>query len=166
MTIDPEAHAPARFDGSRRSVMIMVLVLIAILGLCFGGCVLLLADQGYRWWRAPVPTILPRNLPTVVDKARPVGRYADWFGPDDYPTSAARNGQEGSVRVAILVGSDGAVEACEILSSSGTRALDRGTCRAAVRHGRFTPARDARHHAIPSRIELPRVRWVLPSDER
>lgn len=156
----------ARFDGSSTRVMVTVLVTIATFGLALAVCILLIAEDGYRWWRLPIPTTIPRDLPVVADKAEPVGRYADWFGPDDYPSSAARKGKEGAVKVALLVGSDGSVEACEVLAGSGTRSLDRGTCRAAVRHGHFTPARGAKGAAIASRIELPRVRWVLPSDER
>ncbi len=156
----------ARFNGSSTRVMVTVLVTIATFGFALAACILLIAETGYRWWRLPIPTTIPRDLPVVADKARPVGRYSDWFGPDDYPASAVREEKEGAVRVALLVGADGSVEACEILARSGIGSLDRGTCRAAVRHGRFIPARDAKGRAIPSRIELPRVRWVLPSDER
>jgi TonB family protein len=156
----------ARFDGSSTRVMVTVLVTIATFGLALAACILLIAEDGYRWWRLPTPTTIRRDLPVVADKAQPVGRYADWFGPDDYPSSAARKGKEGAVKVALLVGSDGSVEACEILARSGTNSLDRGTCRAAVRQGRFKPARDPKGRAIPSRIELPRVHWVLPPDER
>lgn len=156
----------ARFDGSSTRVMVTVLTAIATFGLALAACILLIAEDGYRWWRLPIPTTIPRDLPVVAETAQPVGRYADWFGPDDYPASAVRAEKEGAVRIALLIGADGAVEACEIVARSGTNSLDRGTCRAAVRHGRFIAARDAKGRAIPSRIELPRVRWVLPSDER
>jgi TonB family protein len=163
---DITAVPVARFDGSTARVMVIVLVAIALLSSAFAACVLLIASNGYRWLRTPFPTTIPRDLPVVAKPALPVGRYADWFNTDDYPESAARKGQEGAVKVALLVGADGSVDACEILAGSGTRSLDRGTCRAAVRHGYFTPARDAKGGAIPSRIELPRVHWVLPPDER
>ena len=157
-----DARFGARFDGSSRTVMVTVLALIAACSLAFAACILLIAKDGYRSWRSPYPTILPRDLPVAVTPARPIGSYAEWFGPDDYPPAAIRAEQEGAVRVALLVGIDGRVEACEILAGSGIKRLDRGTCRAAVRNGRFTPARDAQGTAIVSRIELPRVRWALP----
>ncbi|MGU3391485.1 TonB family protein [Sphingomonas sp. M1A8_2b] len=160
------SHLDARFDGSSRIVMVTVLALVAACSLAFAACILLVARDGYRSWRSPYPRILPRDLPVAVTPARPIGRYADWFGPDDYPSTAIRAEQEGAVRVALLVGIDGRVEACEILARSGIRRLDRGTCRAAVRDGRFRPARDARGAAIVSRFALPRVRWALSRDER
>ncbi|MEG3082389.1 energy transducer TonB [Sphingomonas sp. PB2P12] len=156
----------ARFDGGNTRVMIGVVAVIAALSIALAACILLIASSGYRLWRGPIPTTIPRDLPVVAKPARAVGRYADWFGPDDYPRSALRNGKEGAVKVALLVASDGLVEACEVVTGSGTSSLDRGTCRAAVRHGEFTPARDAKGRAIASRVDMPRVRWALPRDER
>jgi TonB family protein len=152
----------ARFDGSTTHVIVVVVASIVALSFALAACVLSIASNGYRWWRAPFPTTIPRNLPSATTSATPIGRYADWFGTGDYPASAAREGKEGAVKAALLVAADGSVEACEVLVGSGTNSLDHGTCRAAVRHGRFTPARDAKGQAIPSRIELPHVRWALP----
>ncbi len=163
---DMSAAPGARFDGSSTRVMIVVVAVIAALGFAFAACVVLIASSGYRLWRAPIPTTIARDLPVVATPARPVGRYADWFGPDDYPRSAMQHGREGAVKVALLVASDGSVEACEVVTGSGTNSLDSGTCRAAVRHGEFTPARDAKDRAIASRVDMPRVRWALPRDER
>ncbi len=163
---DMSAGSVGRFDGSTTRVMVVVVASIVALGFALAACLLMIANNGFRWWHAPFPTTIPRNLPLANKPATPIGHYADWFGTDDYPASAARDGKEGVVKAALLVGADGSVEACEVLAGSGTLSLDRGTCRAAVRHGKFTPARDAKGHAIASRIDLPRVRWVLPSDGR
>ncbi len=166
--IDEDRHAVsgARFDGSSTRVMAAVVASIAALSIALAACVLLIANDGYRWLRAPIPTTIPRDLPAAATPARPIGRYAEWFSAEDSPGSAARKGAEGVVKVAILVGSDGSVDACEVLAGSGTKSLDRATCRAAVRNGNFAPARGANGEVVASRIELPRVRWVLPSDGR
>lgn len=159
---DMSAGPVSRFDGSTTRVMLVVVASIVALGFALAACLLLIASNGYRWWRAPFPTTIPRNLPLATTPAKPIGRYADWFDADDYPESARQASKEGAVKAALLVAADGSVEACEVLVGSGTSALDEGTCRAAVRHVQFTPARDAKGRAIPSRIELPRVRWALP----
>ena len=159
---DMSAGAVSRFDGSTTRVMVVVVASIVALGFALAACLLMIASNGYRWWRAPFPTTIPRNLPLATTPAKPIRRYADWFDADDYPESARQASKEGAVKAALLVAADGSVEAFEVLVGSGTSALDKGTCRAAVRHGQFIPARDAKGRAIPSRIELPRVRWALP----
>lgn len=48
----------------------------------------------------------------------------------DYPVRAARNGETGTVTLALLVGTDGRVQDSRIQSSSGSRELDRAAVHA------------------------------------
>ncbi|MEG8042603.1 hypothetical protein QP164_07385 [Sphingomonas sp. LR59] len=53
----------ARFDGSSRVVMVTVLALIAACSLAFAACIMFIAQDSYRSWRSPYPTILPVIFP-------------------------------------------------------------------------------------------------------
>jgi len=57
----------------------------------------------------------------------------------DYPASAARNGETGTVKMALLIGPDGHVSDSKIQKSSGSRDLDRAAV-AALRMCKFKPA--------------------------
>lgn len=57
----------------------------------------------------------------------------------DYPMRAARNGESGTVTLALLVGADGRVQDSRIQSSSGSRDLDRAAVNA-LSLCRFQPA--------------------------
>ena len=48
----------------------------------------------------------------------------------DYPVRAARNGETGTVTLALMVGTDGRVQDARIQSSSGSRDLDRAALNA------------------------------------
>lgn len=56
-----------------------------------------------------------------------------------YPAAAARNGESGTVSLALLIGNDGRVSASRIQSSSGSRILDRAAV-AALSLCKFKPA--------------------------
>ncbi|MBR0674257.1 energy transducer TonB [Roseomonas soli] len=62
--------------------------------------------------------------------------------PPDYPAESRRRGEEGVVRLALRIGSDGRVEGAEVTDSSGYAALDRAALEA-VRRWRFRPASEA-----------------------
>ncbi|MEW7850475.1 TonB family protein [Massilia aurea] len=57
----------------------------------------------------------------------------------DYPVRAARNGETGTVTLALLVGADGRVQDSRIQSSSGSRDLDRAAVNA-LSMCKFQPA--------------------------
>lgn len=57
----------------------------------------------------------------------------------DYPARAARNGESGTVTLALLVGADGRVQDARIQSSSGSRDLDRAAV-SALSLCQFKPA--------------------------
>ncbi|MGN6277881.1 MAG: energy transducer TonB [Sphingomonas sp.] len=91
----------------------------------------------------------------------PRGSPAKWFGPDAYPAAALRRGEEGRSVARVRIGTDGRPQSCRIVTSSGSDALDQATCRVAMEHAAFKPAKDQADRPIVSTWMLP-VRWVLP----
>ena len=83
------------------------------------------------------------------------------FSQDDYPATALRDNQEGTVAVVLDVTPEGRVGACHVEQSSDVAALDEGTCSLLQRRARFTPALDQYGHAIADHYRQ-RVRWTLP----
>lgn len=59
-----------------------------------------------------------------------------------YPIDAKLNGIEGTVGVAVKVGTDGRATKCKVIQSSGHPALDNAACRGVERYSRFEPALD------------------------
>ena len=64
---------------------------------------------------------------------------ADGCAKPAYPTSAARNGETGTVTLALMVGADGRVKDSRIQGSSGSRVLDRAAV-SALSLCQFKPA--------------------------
>jgi periplasmic protein TonB len=86
----------------------------------------------------------PPSPPAAVEgPAKAVGMntavLADGCDTPAYPTSAARNGESGTVVLALLVGADGRVRDARVDKSSGYRDLDKAA-RAALSLCKFKPA--------------------------
>lgn len=86
---------------------------------------------------APQPVAPPTTKPGTMRSA--VLANADGCALPDYPARAARNGETGTVTLALLVGADGRVQQSRIQSSSGSRELDRAAGNA-LSLCRFQPA--------------------------
>ena len=84
-----------------------------------------------------------------VQGARARANLASYVSVEDYPASARELGEQGTVRFALDVGTDGRATSCRITGSSGSQALDSATCRIMVSRARFTPAVDARGQPMP-----------------
>ena len=109
---------------------------------------------------APPAVIAPRVTP---QPARPRGNEQSWVTTDDYPSSAQREGAEGSTGTRLTIGADGRVTSCEVTSSSGNSALDQAACRNLQRRARFTPATDGEGQPTTGSYNK-RVRWQLPEE--
>lgn len=83
---------------------------------------------------------------------RPAVRVAGALGDRDYPREFAAQGAGGTVAIAFRVRSDGRVDGCQILSSSGYGALDSLTCSLVERRFRYDPARDAAGQSVESTL--------------
>jgi TonB family protein len=72
------------------------------------------------------------------------------FQLDDYPTKAVQNNESGIVSTLLSVDDHGRVTNCAVTESSGSAALDTGTCTLLRRKARFKPATDAAGHPVNS----------------
>ena len=70
----------------------------------------------------------------------------------DYRRARAPDGAAGTVRVSFRVRTDGRVDGCRVIGSSGFAAFDEATCRLIERRFRFRPARDESGRAVDSTI--------------
>lgn len=98
--------------------------------------------------QAPGPTRARANLMSYVSDA-------------DYPPDARRNREEGTVGFVLHVSAEGRVTRCDVMQSSGSRALDLRTCQIMIVRARFTPARNAAGEPEADSVSG-RVHWILP----
>ena len=110
---------------------------------------------------APPPPPPPR--PTINKSADARGDPSRWISTDDYPSRALREGKEGVTRITWDINTEGRVENCRVVSSSGTPELDEAACRAITRRGRYKPALDQNGNPIRS-SESRSVRWQIPDN--
>jgi TonB family protein len=94
--------------------------------------------------------------------ARAKANLSSLISVEDYPASALRAGERGTVRFRLSVDPSGRVTDCTVLTSSGSSALDSTTCRLLRSRARFTPATDKNGKAIADSVESS-VTWSLPS---
>jgi protein TonB len=118
----------------------------------------------------PGPTVAPPADPPPipeppkarkVEPARARANLASYVSDADYPSSAVRNGEQGTTRFRLGVGPDGRVSECTVTGSSGSSALDSATCRLMKSRARFTPARDSDGRPAADSVASA-IRWVLP----
>jgi protein TonB len=82
------------------------------------------------------------------------------FRPGDYPIDALKRREQGAVTVQLTIGATGRVGACDVTSSSGSKMLDRASCRIILGRALFTPARDNSGHLTTDTVHQ-EIRWVL-----
>lgn len=80
----------------------------------------------------------------------------------DYPRSAARVGEEGTVIAQFTVGTDGRAHGCAIRQTSGNAELDATTCRLIEKRFRYRPARNPAGLAVPEVKGWKQVWWLEP----
>ena len=104
----------------------------------------------------------PPPPPSMARAASPDGlnRWAARI-QGDYPSSALRREEQGTVSMRITVGTNGRVEACAVTGSSGSSALDDAACRGMQRYARYNPALNAAGDPISSTTSQS-IRYVLP----
>jgi protein TonB len=93
--------------------------------------------------------------------ARAAQRVSGALANRDYPHAALRTRAEGSVAVRFTIRSDGRVEDCRILRSSGHPELDETTCRLIEKRFRYRPALDRSGRPIAA-SEAKTFDWYLP----
>jgi protein TonB len=109
---------------------------------------------------APAPPP-PPPPPRKVEPARAKANLAGLISDEDYPASALRSEEQGSVRVTLQIGTNGRVTGCSVAKSSGSSALDNTTCRLLTSRGRFTPARDSNGNPTTDTVTSPNIVWRI-----
>lgn len=106
---------------------------------------------------APPAPPAPRG-PTVG--AQPRGNPGSWATDADYPSSAMREGRQGTTGFRLTIDANGRVSSCTVTSSSGHTDLDDLTCKLITRRARFKPAEldGAKVEGTYSN----RIRWQIP----
>lgn len=88
------------------------------------------------------------------------GRTTDLIGAEDYPLEASRKGITGTVEYELSVSTNGRVEKCTIVESSGSPLLDETTCRLMSIRARFNPAQDGTGAPVLG-VYRNRARWSI-----
>ncbi len=90
----------------------------------------------------------------------PRGNPGGWVSEADYPPSARRAEEQGSVGFSLTVGADGRPTSCTITGGSGSGTLDAATCPLLMRRAKFVPGKDSSGNAVGG-VYASRVRWQL-----
>lgn len=112
-----------------------------------------------------IATILVASLsaqasqPAAPSQARPPRVIEGRVGPEDYPI--VPGAPTGSVRIQVVIGSNGRPQSCSIEQSSGSPALDEASCQVALTRFRFSPARDASGATVVGTLRQG-IRWTPP----
>ncbi|MXO65773.1 energy transducer TonB [Altericroceibacterium endophyticum] len=108
---------------------------------------------------APPP---PPPAPRVQPKPpQPRNNPGTWATPNDYPSRALREEREGVTRFRVTVGTNGRVENCQVVGSSGHPDLDEATCKNVTRRARFRAATNGNGDEVTGTYSNA-VRWVIP----
>jgi len=107
----------------------------------------------------PVREPLPRQLPVsplVAPAPAPTSQAIAVASvtPPPYPGIAARRGQQGTVMLRVLIGTDGRPQTVEVERGSGHSALDRAARQHVLEAWRFHPALE-RGTAVPAWVRVP-----------
>ena len=84
----------------------------------------------------------------------------DWIGPEDYPSDAISNNEQGYVVVSFDITAKGRVENCQVTRSSGHKSLDAVPCPKLQRIARFKPATNANGEPIATKGSVSNAFWM------
>ena len=115
------------------------------------GTTRLVAPAQAAYVRPPTPAAAP---PTPLPaESLTFGQGEGRQPAPDYPRSAVREGQEGTVRVGLTVGEDGRVLAAEVVTASPWPLLNEAALRTVRQRWRFAPG-TLRRYEVPIRFQL------------
>lgn len=118
----------------------------------------------FRW--AAVLVIAASTPALAQDRttpARPLNA-GEWITHQDYPLSAIRAGEEGTVSFALTVTPEGSVPGCEVTGGTAPDTLKLLTCELIRQRARFEPARDDQGRASGATYDGTVV-WQIPEGE-
>jgi TonB family protein len=94
-------------------------------------------------------------------KERPAQQTAGYISDADYPASAIRNGQAGTVTAKFTVGKNGVVKDCIAGGLESSPALMTQTCNLITRRFRFSPELNKKGKPVET-LKTIRISWRLP----
>lgn len=112
----------------------------------------------------PPPPLPPQppQPPLVAPRGPiPANGPAGWVTTDDYPRVALTREYEGTVTYRVDVGSNGRVQVCSVVASSGYEILDRAACSRIESRARFRPATDRYGEQVAGTYRGS-VSWQIP----
>ena len=89
------------------------------------------------------------------------GQVRKLFSSNDYPAEALSRWQEGSAQFLLLINEKGRVEGCQVLTASGSPALDVMGCQVIRERAHFSPALDPKGTPVRSAVVTPPVTWRM-----
>jgi periplasmic protein TonB len=104
------------------------------------------------------PPLPPANLARF---ATPTNSPGGWVTQNDYSASDIRAERQGTARFTLGIGTDGKVQSCTIVTSTGFASLDAATCKHVSRRARFERALDDAGAPITGSY-TGSIRWVIP----
>jgi protein TonB len=107
------------------------------------------------------PRVEPSPRFTPVG-ATPRNDPSNWVTTEDYPARDLREGNQGTTRFRVVVGSNGRVQACDFIQSSGFASLDKAACDNVKRRARFDAATDGNGAKVVGTYTSSVV-WRIPS---
>jgi len=102
-----------------------------------------------------VPAELANRKPELID---PI----EWLHPDRINPCTWAGCPTGKVSFTLLISPEGRVTNCAVIRTSGSRRLDKVTCKTLLRYARFDPATDASGKPIKGRYASS-VTWKVPN---
>lgn len=103
----------------------------------------------------------PAERQRAVTPPGAVDDRSQWIRTSDYPSSAMRDRRQGTTVILFRIGTEGRVDQCRAVVTSGFKELDEAACGALTKRGRYTPARDASGQPMAVH-RVRRVTWRLP----
>lgn len=171
-----DVRPPPREGGwseSSRGLMIGILATIAGLSIAVVTLLAVLAHHGIdslreqrRTNEAQTRALGQRRVEEALNEDRRMAETsvqpsdpATWITSDDYPPSALRANEEGTVTITWVATPDGRISDCKTLQTSGHASLDSAACSAIERRGRYVAVPVAQGMRVFTR----RVVWKIPS---
>jgi TonB family protein len=112
-------------------------------------------DTLKTWGVDPAERQRAATPPAAVDDR------SQWIRASDYPSTALRERRQGTTVILFRIGTEGRVDQCRAVVTSGAKELDDAACAALTKRGRYTSARDASGQPMPVH-RVRRVTWRLP----
>ncbi|MXO89618.1 energy transducer TonB [Pontixanthobacter aquaemixtae] len=93
--------------------------------------------------------------------AKPINNPGSWVSNRDYRSSWIRRELTGIARFRVSIGTNGRVQDCRVLSSTGHSELDNATCSLVSRRAKFEAARDSQGNKVTGSFTTA-ISWELP----